>query len=187
MRGALPKLLVAAGIAFAGSAHAASVDFAASELRGNTVVATDLPPGLLAIDPHFTSAAPIDLLIVLAAEDAGALAWNALVDNLTGEVWSAFSIEVFDANGLVAGSVVANAGGVASLATTPASATIHFDPAEAAGIDLGAPFGAGEDWLVEAGAGATFRLRFAPVAVPEPTSLVALALGITVLAARRAP
>ncbi len=185
MQSVVTKLLFAAAIAFGSGANAASIDFAASTLRGNTVLATDLGPGLLAIDPHFTSAAPIDLLIVFAAGDAGSLAWNALVDNLTGEVWSAFSIEVFDANALVAGSVVANAGAVASIATTIASATIHFDPAEAAGIDLGAPFGAGADWLVEAGAGATFRLRLAPVAVPEPASLLMLALGVAAISAGR--
>lgn len=187
MRAAVATLLVAAAIAFASESRAAFVDLGASELRGNTVVASDLGPGLLAIDPQFASAAPIDLSIVLDAEDAGLLAWNALVDNLTGEVWSAFSIEVFDAAGIAIGSVVANAGAVASIATTPTAATVHFDPAEAAGIDLGAPFGEGQNWAVEAGAGATFRLRFAPVAVPEPASLLTLALGITVLAARRAP
>jgi hypothetical protein len=185
MRGGLGMLWIALALALGSEAHAASIDFAASELRGNTVIATDLGPGQLAIDPQFNSAAPIDLVIVLDAADAGALAWNALVDNLSGEVWSAFSIAVFDADGLVAGSVVANAGGVASIATTPTTATIHFDPAEAAGIDLGAPFGAGADWLVDAGAGAAFRLRFAPVAVPEPTSLLTLAFGIVLLATRR--
>lgn len=185
MRGAIIPLLIAVSLGFAGTARAASIDFAASELRGNTVIATDLGPGQLAIDPQFNSAAPIDLAIVLDAADAGALTWNALVDNLTGEVWSAFSVAVFDASGLVAGSVVANAGGVASIATTTTSATIHFDPAEAAGIDLGAPFGAGADWLVEGGAGATFRLHLAPVAVPEPASLLTLAFGIAWFAATR--
>lgn len=183
MRGIFTHLLIAVSLGFAGTASAASIDFAASELRGNTVVATDLGPGQFAIDPQFTSAAPIDLWIVLDAADAGALAWNALIDNLTGEVWSAFSVAVFDADGLVAGSVVANAGGVGPIATTPTSATIHFDPAEAAGADLGAPFGAGQDWLVEAGASARFRLQLAPVAVPEPASLLTLAIGIAFLAA----
>ncbi len=185
MRGAFNTLLVMAMLAIGSAAHAASIDFAASELRGNTVTATNLGPGLLAIDPQFNSAAPIDLAIVLDAEDGDALDWNALIDNLTGEVWSAFSIEVFDATGLDAGSVVANAGAAASIDTTATSAVIHFDPAEAAGIDLGAPFGTGFDWRVAAGDGATFRLRLAPVAVPEPASLLTLALGIAAIAAAR--
>jgi hypothetical protein len=176
-------LLVQAGVA-----RAASIDFGASELRGNSVVVTDLGPGLLAIDPAFVSAAPIDLVVVLGSEEVGApLFWNALVDNLTGEVWSAFRVEVFDGGSLSIRSISANAGAVAFVAATFASATIHFDPAEPAGIDLGAPFGVGEDWNVALGDGATsFRLRFAPVPVPEPSALLTMLFGLVALAGSRA-
>ncbi len=185
MRGILATLFVASLVVQGDAARAASIDFGASELRGNGVVATDLGAGLLAIDPAFASDAAIDLLILLDAEDMGApLAWNALVDNLSGEVWSAFTVEVFGATSLHAGSAVANAGAVAGIVATATAATLHFDPAEAAGIDLGAPFGVGEDWSVALGPldSTSFRIRFAPVAVPEPASLVSIALGLALLA-----
>jgi hypothetical protein len=176
-------MLVAAG--GAGSANAAFVDFAASTLNGNAVTETDLGPGALAIDPHFANAAPIEVAIVLEDADAGAVAWNALVDNLTGEVWSSFAIELFGAPDLLIGSVAANAGAVETIAATPISAIVFFDPAEAAGIDLGAPFGAGTDWVVTGATGPGFRLRFTPVPVPEPASLVLLGLGIAAIATAR--
>ena len=177
-------LLVVALFAQVAAARAASIDFAASELRGNSVVGTDLGPGLFAIDPAFASAAPIDLRIVLDAEDVGApLRWNALVDNLTGEVWRAFSVEVFDAVWLGVGSARANAGSISGVGATATAATLTFDPAEAAGIDLGAPFGVGEDWSVDLGDVATtsFRLRLVPLPVPEPTSLLTIAIGLAAL------
>lgn len=187
MRAFLPVLLLAALVAHAGVAPAASIDLAASELRGNSVAVSNLGPGLLAIDPDFVNDAPIDLIVVLDAEDLGALAWNALVDNLTGEVWQAFRVEVFGAISMYVGSAVANAGAIGAIDATPTAATLHFDPAEAAGLDLGAPFGVGEDWNVELGdvATASFRLRFAPLAVPEPSALVAIGWGLAVLARRR--
>jgi hypothetical protein len=178
-------LLAAVLVAQVGVARAASIDFAASELRGNSVVVTNLGPSLLAIDPDFVSDAPIDLIVVLDAQDLGApLAWNALVDNLTGEVWQAFSVEVFGAISMHVGSALANAGAIAWIDATWATAALHFDPAEAAGIDLGAPFGVGEDWRVDLGDGSTtsFRLRFAPLAVPEPSALLAIGGGLVALA-----
>lgn len=185
MRATVATLCSIAMFALGGAARAASIDFAASELRGNSVVATDLGAGLLAIDPAFVNAEPIDLAILLDAEDLGApLAWNALVDNLTGEVWSAFTVEVFGATSLFAGSTVANAGVVSGVGVTANSAVIAFDPAEAAGIDLGAPFGIGTDWSVDLDA-ASFRIRFSPLAVPEPASLVAIGIGLAALAAGR--
>jgi hypothetical protein len=185
MRALSLTLLFAALLVQTGIARAASVDFAASELRGNSVVVTDLGPGLLAIDPAFVSDAPIDLIIVLGAEDMGApLAWNALVDNLTGEVWQAFTVEVFGATSMHVGSAVANAGAIAWIDATWATATLRFDPAEAAGIDLGAPFGVGEDWRVDLGGldSTSFRLRFAPLAVPESSTLLAIGGGLVALA-----
>jgi hypothetical protein len=188
MRAIAATLLFAALCAQSGAARAASIDFGASELRGNSVVATDLGPGWLAIDPAFVNAEPIDLLILLEAEDMGALlAWNALVDNLSGEVWSAFTIEVFDAAALHAHSVYANAGVFAGIDATTTAAVIHFDPAEAAGIDLGAPFGAGADWQVDVGDldATSFRIRFAPLAVPESASPIAIGALAALAAGRR--
>ena len=188
MRPFLPTLLLATLVAHAGVASAASIDFAASDLRGNSVAVTNLGPSLLAIDPRFVNDAPIDLIIILDAEDMGApLAWNALVDNLTGEVWQAFSVEVFGAISMHVGSAVANAGAIAWIDATWATATLRFDPAEAAGVDLGAPFGVGEDWNVDLGTVATtsFRLRFAPLAVPEPSALLSILVGLAALAGSR--
>jgi hypothetical protein len=188
MRSIATTLLFAALFAPSGAVRAASIDFGASELRGNSVVATDLGAGLLAIDPAFAAAEPMDLLILLDTDDMGApLAWNALIDNLTGEVWSAFTVEVFGATSLYAGSVVANAGALSGIDASATAAVLHFDPAEAAGIDLGAPFGIGADWSVDMGDldAASFRLRLSPLAVPEPASLIAIGFGLVALGAGR--
>jgi hypothetical protein len=188
VRSVISPLLLVAALLVAGTARAAFIDFGASALHGNTVTVGDLGPGRLAIDPHFAANTSIDLAIVLEPEDAGALAWNALVDNLTGEVWKAFFIGLDGARLAHAGSITANAGVVMGMDLIEETAVITFDPAEAAGIDLGAPFGAGEDWVVDAGGATTFQLSFAPYAVPEPASIFAIGFGLAAIAAgRRAP
>jgi hypothetical protein len=176
--------LLAASLLVAAQAHAAFVDLDASELRGNTVEVTDLGPGLLGIDPDFTSAAPMDLVVVLESEDGVPLAWNALVDNLTGEAWSAFSIEVVDAV-LAVGSRRANGGAIASLSASNAAALLTFDPFESAGLDLGAPFGDGANWTLTPLSDGPMLLRLVPVAVPEPGTLALAALGLARLARSR--
>ncbi|RIK91362.1 MAG: hypothetical protein DCC71_25115 [Proteobacteria bacterium] len=172
----------------AGPAGAAFVDFAASDLGGNAVVENATPSGALALDPTFTTNAPVALRIVLEAGDAGApIALNALVGNATGELWPAFVIALDGAAFAHVGSVRANAGAVGALAAGASSARIDFDPAEPAGVDLGAPFGAGEDWLLDPGAlgaGESFTLRFAPI--PEPGALALLGLGLAGLASASA-
>lgn len=175
--------LAAACLLVATTAGAASLDLAASDLGGNGVDVSSPGPGQLAIDPDFTTAAPMTLAIVLDAEDGGSIAWNALVDNLTGEVWREFQIEVVGAL-LDVGTATANAGAVAWIAFRSDAAAVRFDPAEAAGLDLGAAFGSGEDWRV-VGAEGGFLLRLRPVPVPEPGTLGGIGLGLAALAARR--
>jgi hypothetical protein len=184
MRATILVFAAAAVVVLASDARAAFLDLDASDLGGNTVDVSSPGPGQLAIDPDFTTATPMTLAIVLEPADAASIAWNALVDNLTGEVWSQFQIEVVGAF-LATGSATANAGAVSAIvAGGSRAATVLFDPAEAAGIDLGAPFGIGEDWGVY-GIEGGFSLRLQPIAVPEPGTLGAIGLGIAALAARR--
>lgn len=178
--------VLVAYFALASGAGAASLDLAASDLGDNTVDFSSPAPGQLAIDPHFTTATPMTLAIVLGAEDGDSIAWNALVDNLTGEVWSAFEIEIVGGS-LQVGSATANAGQIAGIFVElppRASALVAFDPAEPAGFDLGAPFGTGTDWGFQDLDG-TFLLRLSPVPVPEPGTLGAIGIGLVALAARR--
>ncbi len=165
------------------SALAARIDLAASDLGGGSVVETDLGPGVLAVDPAFPGFAPMRLSILLEDADAGApLAWNAFVDNLSGELWRAFSIELEGASFGAIGSASANASAVDAIDGGPTTAVVRFaDPGEAAGLDLGAPLGIGEDWQIALGSlavGDSFAMVLTPLAVPEPTSFALLALGI---------
>lgn len=174
------RALALAWCLLAAHAHAAFLDLDASELGGNTVDVSDLGPGLLGIDPDFTTAAPMELAIVLEPEDGGVLAWNALIDNLTGEAWSAFEIEVFGA-ALQAGSARANGGVIASLVATSHAAQISFDPFESAGLDLGAPLGVGTNWGTAGDQGPSVLLRLTPVPVPEADTLALVSLGVAAL------
>lgn len=168
---------------FAPHARAALVDASASDLRGNGLDVSVLEGGGLGLDPDFFFAEPMDIAIVLEPDDGPTIAWNALVDNLTGEVWSGFVVEVIGA-ALLPGSAAANAGGIAAIEATPTTALVSLDPAEPAGLDLGAALGSGVDWGVAIRDGG-FVLRFRPVAVPEPGTLGAIGIGLVALAARR--
>lgn len=181
-------LLVALGIA-AGDAGAARIDLLASDLGGGSVSETDLGAGTLAFDPAFPGFAPMRLVIELEEGDFGApLAWNALVDNLSGELWVAFSIRLEGAQWDAIGSAVANAGSVAAVDAGAQEAIVRFAaPGEPAGLDLGAPFGAGTDWRIDLGdlAVASFVMVLTPVAVPEPGTALLLGAGLAGLVSRR--
>ena len=174
---------IALAASLAARAGAVSLDSAASDLGGNTVDFAQLADGTLAVDPHFATATPMRLVLVPAVGDAAPLVWNALVDNLTGELWSAFDITV-EAAALGIGSASANAGAVAGIDALANGARIRLDPGEPAGLDLGAVFGAGTDWTLFSLAGAPLApiaLTLTPVAVPEPESFVLLGLGLAAL------
>jgi hypothetical protein len=181
-------VLLASGSA-AGDASAARIDLAASDLGGGSVVETDLGPGALAFDPAFPGFAPMRLVIELEDGDFGApIAWNALVDNLSGELWAAFSIRLEGAQWGVVGSALANAGAVSGVDAGVQVATVRFAaPGEPAGLDLGAPFGVGTDWRIDVGAlGVTsFVMVLTPVAVPEPGTALLVGLGLAGLVSRR--
>jgi hypothetical protein len=183
-------LALAAAVSAAPGARAAHIDLAASDLGGGSLVEQDLGPGALAFDPAFPSFAPMRIAVVIESGDLGALlAWNALVDNLTGELWRAFEIRIEGASFDLLGSAVANAGAVLAVEAGGSSALVRFaPPGEPAGLDLGAALGTGSDWLIDFGslaAGESFALVLEPLAVPEPGTAALLALGIAALAARR--
>lgn len=184
----LGAALLALALGLAGSAGAARIDLAASDLGGGSVVETDLGPGGLAFDPAFPGFAPMRLVIELEEGDAGGpLAWNAFVDNLSGELWRAFSIRLEGAGWDLVGSALANAGSVADVQAGAQEALVRFaPPGEPAGLDLGAPLGAGTDWRIALGDGApaSFVMVLTPLAVPEPGPALLVALGLALLARR---
>ena len=186
------RILLAAALLLllAGPARAAHIDLAGSDLGGGSVVETDLGPDTLAFDPAFVSSSAMTLHIVLdAGEGTAPLAWNALVDNLTGELWGAFSIRLAGATFTLIGSAKGNSA-VASVVGGAADPTVVFGaPGEAAGLDLGAALGTGTDWLIDvSGVGAEgFAIVLQPFAVPEPGTAALVALGLAGLCVRRRP
>lgn len=183
-----PALSLAIGLALAAPAGAASIDLAQSDLGGGSVVETDLGPGTLAFDPAFPGFAPMRLVIRVEDGDFGApIAWNALVDNLSGELWGGFSIRLEGAAWDLVGSAVANAGAVSGVDADANLAVVHFaPPGEPAGLDLGAANGPGPDWRIDLGviAAPMFVMVLTPLAVPEPAPGLLMALAFAALGAR---
>jgi hypothetical protein len=183
-------LALLAALASASGARAAHIDLGASDLGGGSLVEVDLGPGALGFDPAFASFAAMRIAVVVDAGDLGApLAWNSLVDNLTGELWLGFRIGLEGASLAFLGSATGNAGSVLAVEGGGAHARVRFaPPGEAAGLDLGAPLGTGEDWRIDLGslaAGESFSLVLEPLAVPEPAPAALLAFGLGALGAAR--
>jgi hypothetical protein len=180
-------LLLASFLALAGPASAAHIDLGASDLNGGSVALSDLGFGTLAFDPAFVSNAPMVLAIVLDPAEIGVpLVWTALVDNLTGELWTGFTVHSVGAVLNQVGTVKGNGTTIASLDFGAFDALITFaDPGEAAGLDIGA-FDLGDDeWLLHAASASSFTLVLQPLPVPEPGTAALVAFGLVGLAARR--
>lgn len=180
-------LAAAVALAATGDARAASIDFEASDLGGGTVVEQETGPGALAFDPAFPTFAPMRLVIQVESGEFGApIAWNALVDNLTGALWGAFTIELEGATFQLIGTVAANAGAIAGVDGDGADATVRFSrPGEAAGLDIGGASGIGVDWMIDLGLAAvpSFVMVLTPVAAPEPGAGTAALAALGALAA----
>lgn len=164
-------LAMAAALAGAAAARAATVDLEASELGDGAVVLQESGAGSLAFDPAFASFTPMRLVIELEpGEGVEPIAWNALVDNLTGELWGAFSIELEDAEFMLIGTATGNAGTVAGVDDHGSAALVRFGPpGEAAGLDLGSAAGLGVDWMIGFGSvpPASFAMVLTPVPAPD--------------------
>jgi len=172
-------------MALAAPARAVLVDLDASDLGGNTLDFAVLDGGVVAIDPDFVVATPMRIVLVPEVGDALPIVWNALVDNLTGELWSRFAIESSNAR-IGVGSAVANGGAVDDVELLPRGAQVHFAlPGEAAGLDLGAPFGTGTDWTLTPAGTSPIQLYLVPIAVPEPVTALLVGAGVAALALRR--
>lgn len=168
--------------------RAAHIDFEASELGGGSVEVVDAGPGALAFDPAFPGFAPMRLVILVDAEDLGApLTWNALVDNLSGALWGAFSIELEDAQWEEVGTVAANGGEIAGVDADASAVRVRFArPGEAAGLDIGAAAGSGADWtiLVPGEEPTAFAMVLTPIPAPEPAARAAGLAAAAALALR---
>lgn len=184
---------LALALASGGVARAATVDLEASDLGGGSIVVQETGPGALAFDPAFVSFAPMRVVIELEAGEGleGPIAWNALVDNLTGALWGAFSIEIEDVGFSLVGTVAANAGAVSGVDADAQSALVRFaPPGEAAGLDIGSAAGTGVDWMIDLGVlmPVSFALVLTPLPAPEPgagAGAAAAAAALVALSRRR--
>ena len=134
-RALLAALLVSA---LGAPARAVLLDLDASDLGGNMLDFEVLDGGVLAIDPDFAVATPMRIVLVPEVGDTLPIVWNALVDNLTGELWTAFTIGV--EAGVVTGGrpwsgrllgFVAAWGGAVQRALLPLGLSIDYPEAEA--------------------------------------------------------
>ena len=187
-------MAVAVALVGAAAARAAAADLEASELGDGSVVVQETGAGALAFDPAFVSFTPMRLVIELApGEGLEPIGWNALVDNLTGALWGAFSIEIEDGELALIGSATGNAGTVAGVDDHGSAALVRFArPGEAAGLDLGSAAGLGVDWMIGFGAvpPPSFAIVLTPVPAPEAgASALAVAGALAALSRwrRRAP
>ncbi len=187
LNASLRKQLAAAvlfGVAAVGSAQALTLKSA--QLNGAQF--SDLSsPGVLALDLSFFSAAPVALEFELEAADVGqTVAFNSVLKSVGGmDFMSDLHLQVgAGAQFRSIGSAYNVAGNEVVL--TPLNAPVsqvRVHSQDLSELYLGDPFGEGRaDWRIGFGdlqQGERFVLSVGPIsAVPEPTTLVLLALGL---------
>jgi hypothetical protein len=144
-------------------------------------------PGLLSIDPNFTSDRPVTFEVTLESGDLPKLPFNSVVDLLFGAdlegMWLIVDGVAWDS----VGTIDAGIGGI-TFQTISSTRILLTATGENDGFVLGDPFGTtgAVDWsidLTSLSVGDSFLLTFHPV--PEPSTVVLGIVGGLLLAGFR--
>lgn len=184
------RLALAAGLLAAGpAAHALML---ASTQPGGNDLAVALDGSRIGVDLSLRTAGSASFQLSLEADDVGQwLPFNAVIAVAPGQALQALRVSLQGAAFAYVGTVTPAFGALAGIDGDGTQQTLRFQPAEAFGVDLGAPFAqAGtQDWLLAPAGGPQAGDRFTVTisAVPEPATaaLMLAGLGVAAWAVRR--
>lgn len=172
------------------AAHA--LTFVGAEANGNGIDTTFATADTIAVDVAFVQPGTVTTTWLLDADDVarGSVAFNSIVDNLSGVGFVAFTLRV-TGGGITPGSAVSNDGAMPGTAWDARAVSFAFAPAMTTQAYLGNPFFVADatDWsigLTGLAAGDTLSVTMT-TAVPEPGTwaLVAAGLGLVALGTGR--
>ena len=164
-------------------AAAATIDFSASVLNGNTATDLGLGAGRLGLEIDLNSAQPIDLAVDLEPGEEQ-VALHAIVFNFLAEDLASVELVLGgDATLSLVGDASDGFGAPVPVSTEPPAARIFFPSGEPVLFTIGDPLAAGlRDWQLEAAG--RFSISIAPTPVPEPTTATLIALGLALVGGR---
>ncbi len=192
MNRSLMLISLAASLAGASVATAASVDFLGSNLNGNGVI-DNSSLGFLSLSGDVNNFAPVELSILLGgSEQGGSIAFNGdfLVNTTTPSAIPGFRIEILTVGVLIAvvGDVVDSFGGFAATGGGPTLQNITFTSGEDLFFEIGDPLSTGSqtNWRFDASglAPGVDRFDIRLTAIPEPGTGLLVGLGLAALAGR---
>lgn len=173
-------LALAAALSLGGLAPVHAATFTGVVGSTPATVADYSTNGLISFDIDFPSLSSATLAYTIDAGDAGGLAFNAVLRNLTGAGLEGYTFGL--SSGLFGnlGTVTRQFGGASVIDFNGGNASVSFSPLEFLDVEIGDPLlaGAGRlDWTI-LGLNAGDTLNISVSAVPEPETLALLLSGL---------